>query len=145
MKFKNFFLYFGFILSTILFIGIDLGHTTTIAEAATYKTYKISTKTIPVDKKYTKSKNYNTNTKHYYMLKSYLEKLEKDGGGTLVLEKGTYQITNTLCIPSNVTIRLRKGTVLKKISSTKSKNLKASDYLFYIVAPSKQNKKNCRL
>ena len=125
MKLKYSLISFCVILSTILFIGIDIGNTSIITEAATYKTYKISTKTKPVDKKYTKSKNYNSNTKHYYMLKSYLEKLEKNGGGTLVLEKGVYKITNTLCIPSNVTVRLRKGAVLKKIVNA---NIKVSHF-----------------
>jgi hypothetical protein len=36
------------------------------------------------------------------LLRSYLERLEKNGGGKLILKKGTYKITNTLYIPSNV-------------------------------------------
>ncbi len=112
------------------------------AEAATKKTYTVSTKTKPVDGKYVKSKSYNSKTKHYYMLRSYLERLEKNGGGTLVLKKGTYNITNVLSVPSNVTIKLSKGVVLKKLSSTGTKGLKASNTMFYLVPPSKQNKKN---
>ncbi|MGG1574702.1 hypothetical protein [Fictibacillus sp. NRS-1165] len=39
---------------------------------------------------------YNFYTKHYYLIRSYLEQqLEKTGGGTLILKKGTYSISNT--------------------------------------------------
>ncbi len=126
----------------LMYLGVGkLSHTTEV-KAATYKTYTVTTKTKPVKGQYMKSKNYNKKTQHYYMLKSYFEFLEKKGGGTLVLQKGVYYITNTLCIPSNVTIKLSPGTVLKKLSSTGVKTLKASAYMFYLVPPSKQNAKN---
>ena len=142
MKQKSMIARLCLIVSVILLIYIGIGLTATTTEAATYKTYTVSTKTKPVNKKYQKNKNYNTKTKHYFMLKSYLEMLEKEGGGTLVLKKGVYKVTNTLCIPSNVTIKLSKGAILKKTSSTGTKRMRASNYLFYLVAPSKESKKN---
>ncbi len=126
----------------LLYLGVVNLSPAKEVKAATYKTYTVTTKTKPVKGQYMKSKNYNKKTQHYYMLKSYLEFLEKKGGGTLVLKKGVYNITNTLCIPSNVTIKLSPGTVLKKLSSTGVKTLKASAYMFYLVPPSKQNTKN---
>lgn len=128
----------------ILLIAVNLGFMTPTkkVEAATAKTYTITTKTKPVKNQYVKNKNYNAKTKHYYMLRSYMELLEKQGGGTLVLKKGVYKITNTLYVPSNVTIKLSKGTVLQKLSSTGTKTLKATNTLFYLLPSSKQNKKN---
>ncbi len=111
-------------------------------EAASKKTYTITTNTKPVGKQFIKSKNYNAKTKHYYLLRSYMELLEKQGGGTLVLKKGVYKITNTICVPSNVTIKLSKGTILQKLNSTGVKAMKASGTMFYLVPPSKSNKKN---
>lgn len=137
---KNIVLYVGIFCMALMLSQIysNADH----VEAAKKKTYTITTKTKPVDNKFVKSKNYNSKTKHYYVLKSYMEKLESQGGGTLVLKKGTYTISNAVCIPSNVTIKLAKGTVIKKTKDTGTKNLKASPYLFYLVAPSKESKKN---
>ena len=46
------------------------------------KSYVVTAKKAPCMKKYKKDKNkkYNKNTKQYYMLRSYLEKLSKKGG-----------------------------------------------------------------
>lgn len=131
-------------LVVLLLFAVNMGFMTPTkkVEAATGKTYTITTKTKPVKNQYVKSKNYNAKTKHYYMLRSYMELLEKQGGGTLVLKKGVYNITNTICIPSNVTIKLSKGVVLKKLNSTGIKAMKASNTMFYLLPTSKQNKKN---
>ena len=144
MKAKRMLMRLCLVITTFLlvYLGVEILRPNTEVAAASYKTYTISTNTKPDAGKYVKSKNYNSKTKHYYMLKSYLELLEKKGGGTLVLKKGVYNITNTLCVPSNVTIKLSPGTVLKKLSSTGVKTLKASEYMFYLVPPSKQTAKN---
>lgn len=63
--------------ATVLMLSIWIGVTPNSVEAATKSVYTISPKTVPVDKKMLKYTTYNSNTKHYYVLRSYLEKLEK--------------------------------------------------------------------
>lgn len=79
---------------------------------------------------------YNEYTKHYYLLRSYLRYFEENGGGTLILEKGTYSITNTLFIPSNVTIILEDGVNIVKSTYTGIDSMAASKSLMQFVAPS---------
>lgn len=110
------------------------------AEAASKKTYTISPSSSPYKKNYMKNANYNGKTKHYYLLRSYLEQLEKDGGGTLTLKKGKYQITNTLYVPSNVKIILQDGVKIVKGNNTGSKKLAPSSTIFQLIAPSKSSK-----
>jgi polygalacturonase len=71
------------------------------------------------------------------MLRSYLELLEKKGGGTLILSAGTYEICNTLYVASNITILLEDGVVIRKIEDTGTASMKSSFSLFQLVAPSK--------
>jgi hypothetical protein len=71
------------------------------------------------------------------MLRSYLEQLEKNGGGTLTLSSGTYKISNTLYIPSNVTLNLKDGVIIKKIDKTGVAGMVSSKSLFQLVAPTK--------
>lgn len=106
------------------------------------KSYVVTAKKAPCMKKYKKDKNkkYNKNTKQYYMLRSYLEKLSKKGG-TLTLKKGTYKIPCTLYIPSNVTIKLKKGVKLVKTNKTGTKKLKATPYMFQMVSYKQAKKK----
>ena len=99
--------------------------------------YTVKASTVTINKKYKKAVGYNKKTKQYFMLRSYLEKLEKDGGGTLTLKRGTYNIPCTLYVPSNVTINLKKGVVLNKTLKTGNKKLKASKTMFELVPPSK--------
>lgn len=105
-------------------------------------TYTLSTKTKVLDKKMTNFSTYNSNTKTYYMLRSYLEKLEKTGGGKLVLKKGTYIVTNSLYVPSNVTIQLEDGVEIVKGNETGVENMDPSHSIFQFVRPSKANKKH---
>lgn len=100
------------------------------ASAATKRT--ISQSTLPCNASYKKLPSYNKKTKNYYTIKSYLEKISKAGGGTLVLKKGTYKICSTLTIPSNVTIQLKKGVKLKKTDDTGSDELQASNTMFQL-------------
>lgn len=79
---------------------------------------------------------YNSTTRPFYMLSSYLRVLEKLGGGTLTLTKGTYNITNVLYVPSNVTIKFNDGVVLNKAGSTGTSKLSASSTMFMLCAPS---------
>lgn len=124
----------------VLLITGGMAIHTVSAQAKGNYTVKVSTK--PCNTAYTKAGTYNKNTKQYYMLRSYLEKLEKKGGGTLTLKKGTYNVPCTLYVPSNVTIKLKSGAILKKTIKTGSKKLKADDTLLALVPPSKSAKKN---
>lgn len=110
------------------------------AEAASKKSYTIKASDSPYKNSYKKNANYNNKTKHYYLLRSYLEQLEKDGGGSLTLKKGKYVITNTLYVPSNVTIVLQDGVKLVKGNDTGTKKLTPSSSMFQFIAPSKSAK-----
>ena len=105
------------------------------------KTYTITPKSSTYKKKYKKAAAYNSATKHYFLIRSYLEQLEKDGGGKLVLKKGTYKVSNVLYVPSNVTIEFKDGVIIKKTTKTNTKKMKASGGLFEFMEPSKSKKK----
>lgn len=105
-------------------------------EVAQAKTYQVT----PNSKPLIKTKNSNQHTKHYYLLKGYLERIEKEGGGKLILKKGTYKISNNLYIPSNTTLELKDGTKVQKYNQTGKANFKASKSLFLLV-PSQTVKK----
>lgn len=97
----------------------------------------ISPKSLPYKKKYMKKKEYNKQTKHYFLVRSYLEKLGAKSGGVLTLKKGTYKIPCTLYIPSNVTIKLEKGARLLKTTQTGTYRLTPSNQLFELVSAKK--------
>ncbi len=88
----------------------------------------------PFNKNYKSYGSYNKKTKGYYLLKSYLERLNTLKGGVLVLKCGTYSITNTLCIPSNTTIILEDGAKIVKTDDTGTSALKATASLFHTVS-----------
>lgn len=114
----------------------------TKAQAAAKKTYTITPKSSSYKGKYKKAKGYyNSTTKQYFAIRSYLELLEKKGGGKLVIKKGTYKIPNVLYIPSNVTIELKDGVTIKKIMKTKAKKMKPGGGIFELLEPSKAKKK----
>lgn len=94
--------------------------------------YTISTKTKPCDKS-EKYSTYNKYTKHYYTILSYLKQLEAEGGGKLILKKGTYTVTNTLYVPSNVTIIFQDGVTIKKGTKTELDNMAPSKSIFQLV------------
>ncbi|MHB8127931.1 MAG: glycoside hydrolase family protein, partial [Mobilitalea sp.] len=110
------------------------------ADQAGSKTYTIKSTSTPYKNQYKTAKTYNDKTKQYYTLRSYLEQLEQEGGGTLVLSKGTYTITNTLYVSSNVTLRLKDGVKLVKGNSTGTTGLAPTKSLFQLIAPSKSKK-----
>ncbi|MBK3495023.1 right-handed parallel beta-helix repeat-containing protein [Viridibacillus sp. YIM B01967] len=126
--------------ATVLILSAWIGVVPNTAKAAAKDFYTISPKTVPVDKVMMKYTTYNSNTKHYYVLRSYLEKLEKKGGGTLILKKGTYKISNTLYVPSNVTIKMKDGVTIVKGQKTGTSKFKASKSIFQFIKPSKANK-----
>src|SRR5690554_316083 len=131
----------GYILMLCLMLAaFAFSYTFNMAEAASKKSYTIKASDSPYKKNYTKNSNYNAKTKHYYLLRSYLEQLEKDGGGTLTLKKGKYVITNTLYVPSNVKIVLENGVKIVKGNNTGTKKLTPSSSIFQLIAPSKASK-----
>lgn len=77
---------------------------------------------------------YNKKTKGYYLLRSYLERLDSLKGGVLVLKCGKYTVTNTLCIPSDTTIILEDGATIVKTNDTGTQNLTATASLFQTVS-----------
>lgn len=104
------------------------------------KTYTISSKTKPCDKT-VHAKAYNKKTKNYWTIRSYLRKIERQKGGTLILKKGTYNITNTLYVSSNTHIILKDGVVLKKSKTTGTKKMPAASSMFQFIRDSKSKKK----
>jgi len=104
-------------------------------------TYKIS----PKSKTASGYESYSTHTDEthcYFLLRSYMEKLEKEGGGTLILKKGTYTLTNTVFVPSNVTIIFKNKVKIKKSMETGTDRLPPSYSLFQLCAPSKSEQKS---
>lgn len=109
--------------------------------ASAAKTYTISPNSAVYKENYKNASAYNSTTKQYFLIRSYLEMLEKKGGGKLILKKGTYKISNVLYIPSNVTIELKDGVIIKKTMKTNSKQMQPSGGIFELLEPSKAAKK----
>ena len=86
-------------------------------------------------------KSVNKNTRAYYLIRSYMQKFEAAGGGTLILGPGRYVISSTIYVPSNTTIRLSAGTTLVKGSKTGTKKFSASNSMFMLIEPSRGKKK----
>ncbi len=99
---------------------------------AKQKNFIVGPKTA-VTGKYKKSQSLNKKTRHYFMLRSYMDKLEKNGGGKLTIKKGTYTITNILYVPSNVTIQFNNGVKFIKSKNTGKARIKAADGIFQVV------------
>lgn len=103
------------------------------------KSYTITTSSLPCNKKMLRYSYYTTQTKSYYTIRSYMELFEKRGGGTLRLTKGVYSVTNTIFVPSNVTIILDDGAKIVKSKKTGS-SLSPSNSIFHFIRPSKGKK-----
>lgn len=106
------------------------------AQSVQAKTYTISPETTPCDST-VHADAYNKYTKNYWTIRSYLKKISQQNGGTLVLKKGTYRISNTLFVSSNTKIILKDGAVLKKTKKTNSKAMPASSSMFQLIRDSK--------
>lgn len=115
---------------TLLVLGLAAGCAIGARESEAAARYTISKSTKPCNSSYRRLKSYNSKTRNYYTIKSYLERLKSRGGGTLVLKKGTYKVCSTLVVPSNVKILLKNGTRIKKTYETGSSSLKPSRTLF---------------
>lgn len=104
--------------------------------AKSMKSYRITPQTEPIDPVLRSYSTYNAKTKNHYTLRSYLERIEKEGGGTLVLSKGTYLSPLRVGIPSNTTIVLENGVILKKTNETGTSKIQATTSIFDFVPPS---------
>lgn len=100
------------------------------------KTYRITPSSLPTNSTMLRYGYYNSYTRQYYMIRSYMEWFEKCGGGTLIFSPGTYTITNTIFVPSNVTFTFEDGVVVNKGAYTGSA-LEPSNSMFQLVRPSR--------
>ncbi|AZU64002.1 right-handed parallel beta-helix repeat-containing protein [Neobacillus mesonae] len=125
-------------------ILLTLGLSSPYTVDAASKTYTVSPSSKPYKGNMTNFSTYNKYTKQYYLLRSYMEQLEKAGGGTLILKRGTYTIPKTLYVPSNVTIRLKDGVKIIKSTKTGTKKIGPNKTLFQLVKPSISLKKGVR-
>jgi hypothetical protein len=90
---------------------------------------------------YRKCDSYNKYTKDYFVIRTYLEKLEAAKGGTLTIKKGTYTITNSLYVPNNVTVKFEDGVKIIKGNKTGKAVLKPAESIFQIVTKKNAQKK----
>ena len=104
--------------------------------AISMKSYRITPQTEPVDPALRAYSTYNAQTRNHYTLRSYLEKIEAEGGGTLVLSKGVYLSPLRVGVPSNTTIILEDGVIIKKTKETGTPKLQATTSIFDLVPPS---------
>ncbi len=82
---------------------------------------------------------YDKSVAHSMSLNETLEKMRKKGGGTLTFKKGTYKFQYSVCIPSNVTVKLKKGVVIQNIMDYKA-HIAPTTLLFQFVAKDKTYK-----
>lgn len=90
---------------------------------------------------YKGSPSLNNYTRHYFLLRTHLEAIEAAGGGTLTLKKGTYKISNSVCIPSKTKIILKSGVKLVKINKTGKALFGPAQAMFHVVSPKIFNNK----
>jgi hypothetical protein len=90
--------------------------------------------------KLAKYRSVNKHTRAYYLIRSYMQKFEAAGGGTLVLGPGKYVISSTIYVPSNTTIRLSEGTTLVKGTKTGTAKFSASNSMFMLIERSRGKK-----
>lgn len=121
----------------VLFLGVFILSNTSAVKAKAKPTYTVSPGSNTYKGDLMNYSTYNSNTKHYYLLRSYLERMEETDGGTLVLKKGTYTVTNTLYVPSNVTIKLQNGAKIVKGTKSGTTQFKAAKSIFQLVRPSR--------
>lgn len=128
LKYFLFSMFLGLLCSTFFCFGFQA-----TAFAKTKPTYTVTPNTDPFEGRYKSVTAYNQYTKQYFMLRTYLQELENSGGGKLVLKKGTYSITNSLFVPSNVTILLEDGVVLKKGDKTGRSDFPPANSMFQLI------------
>lgn len=128
----------------LLACGLAVGAAVNTEASKAAAKYTISKSTKPCNSSYSRLRSYNSKTRNYYTIKSYLERLKSKGGGTLVLKKGTYKVCSTLEVPSNVTIQMKKGATIKKTYVTGSSSLKPTKTLFKLSSSKAKNYKGTK-
>lgn len=103
--------------------------------------YTVTPKKLTSIVKKTNGNFYNKYVKDYAGLNWYLEKMQKAGGGKLTIKKGTYKITNSIYVPSNVTIIFEDGVVFEKIMKTGKSDFKATTAMWQLCPRNKSKKK----
>ncbi|WP_303857439.1 fibronectin type III domain-containing protein [Aminicella lysinilytica] len=123
--------------------GTGVSKSSEVVTETTYKpeSYAITPDSLPCNSNMLNYSHYNSQTRLYYTIRSYMELFEKCGGGTLELSAGTYYITNTIFIPSNVTIILDDGVEMIKEENTGC-DMAPSHSMFHLIRPSKGKKAN---
>jgi len=118
--------------------GSDVGNPSNPLSVTTYpyKTCRITPDMLPINKAMLNYGYYTKYTRPYYLVRSYMELFEKYGGGKLILSAGTYTITNTIFVPSNVTLVFEDGAYMCRGTYTGCE-LPASHSLFQLVRPSR--------
>jgi parallel beta-helix repeat protein len=109
-------------------------------QASPGATYRVSP-TSPILGKLAGYKSVNKQTRAYYLIRSYMQRFEAAGGGTLILGPGRYVISNTIYVPSNTTIQLSAGTTLVKGTKTGTRKFPASNSMFMLIERSRGKEK----
>lgn len=104
------------------------------------KNYTVSPKKLTKEVKKSYGRYYTKYIKDFSGLNLYLEKMQKAGGGTLTIKKGTYKITNAIYVPSNVTIIFEDGVVFQKLMKTGRTDIKATTSMWNICPRNKGRK-----
>ena len=105
---------------------------------ASEKNLTVTPASTPYRNHYTDLANYTANSSQaalYYTFRSYMDQLEATGGGTLHVSAGTYLLSHSVCVPSNVTVDFADGVVIKKVKAT-DVNMATNKTLFELVPPS---------
>lgn len=105
------------------------------------KTYTIGPNSKPFKAGLVNSSAYTKQTKHFWLIKSYMDEFERAGGGTLIFKKGTYNLPTSIQVPSNVKLVFKTGVKIKKTFKVGKSTLKTNTPLFQLVPPKKYSKK----
>jgi hypothetical protein len=124
-----------FLLAAIFTISMTL-HKNAYAE----KNFTVTPSKVEAEAKRIHKTFYNKYVAHYVGLNSYLERMQEAGGGTLTIKKGTYNITNSIYVPSNVTIIFEDGVVFNKTMKTGKSDLQATTAMWQLCPRDKSKK-----
>jgi hypothetical protein len=94
----------------------------------------------PYREMFTDQSTYGNNTKDYFLFQSYMEQLEYSGGGVLTVKAGTYNLSNAVHVPSNVTVNFENGVVINKIAAKYGTSLTVPKAMFVFVSRSLADK-----
>ena len=98
--------------------------------------FYISKSSLPINGAALNYSTYNSKSRDTYVFRGYMEYFEKVGGGTLNITSGTFNLSGTIYVPSNVTINFGNGVVVNKTSNTGTSKLSSSGSMFMCVKPS---------